>query len=665
VRTSTLTGESEKKTDQQKILETAFRIRAFETKLLELFRKDQLFGTVHTYIGQELCAAALHPHLKPGLDAVFATHRGHGHYLAYGGPADGLLAELMGREGAICRGRGGTQHLCYRRFFSSGLQGSTAPLATGYAWAMKRKKEKGLVVVQLGDGTMGEGTVYEAFTFASLLQAPVLFLLEYNGWAQSTDVTTTTPGDLLQRAEGFGLHAHRIKDDDLQALHAHLGNVVETVRGGKPFLQIIETRRLMAHSKGDDNRPKKLIEELWKNDPLSRRLESDPDCRTLAQKVEREVEALVEIVSSRPAVKNEVGAPIPLPKKGLSCSKIRADAEPGRKYDRVVEELNRELHALLAKNKDVLLVGEDLLDPYGGAFKVSRGLSTKFPDQIFSTPVAEAAIVGLANGLALAGMRPIAELMFADFATLATDQLINSAAKFHYMYGGRIECPVTVRLVSGGGRGYGPTHSQSLEHLFYGVPGLRVVALSRRHDPASLLRYVVLDSRGPTIFVENKLLYALRPDASVPPDLSIVPTERAGGDFPPLCYAPQRGVADVTIATAGGMTGIVETAMRELIVEEELRFDYVVITQPWPLDVDPIVDSVRRTKKLVVVEENVPDFGLGAAVIAAVARNIAGGFSCQAVGSLPVPIPSSRHLEDAVLPSVKSVRAAIEAVLKR
>src|SRR5437879_8654388 len=180
-------------------------------------------------------------------------------------------------------------------------------------------------------------------------------------------------------------------------------------------------------------------------------------------------------------------------------------------WGRGAEELNRALHALMRDDPRVILLGEDLLDPYGGAFKVSRGLSTSFPDQVFSTPIAEAGIAGVSNGMALAGLRPIAEIMFADFATLVADQLINFAAKFHYMYAGKVTCPLTVRLVSGGGRGYGPTHSQSLERLFCGIPGLRVLALSQRHNPRKLLHDAVLSHESPTVFVENKLLYSLRP----------------------------------------------------------------------------------------------------------------------------------------------------------
>jgi 2-oxoisovalerate dehydrogenase E1 component len=644
------------------VLETALRIRAFEHGLLDLFKKGQLFGTVHTCIGQELCAAALHPHLKEGVDAFFATHRGHGHYLAYGGPADSLLAEIMGREGALCLGRGGTQNLCYNRFFSSGIQGGSTPLATGFAWALKRRGENGIVVAQIGDGTLGEGTVYEAFTFAVLLQAPVLFLLEYNGWAQSTDTRLTTPGDLLQRAAGFGLEAHRIEDDDPVQLHEHLGKVVERVRRGRPFLQIIDTRRLMAHSKGDDNRSPELIESLWQGDPLSRLVGDGSSLQAAQARIDTEIKRLIDDVSSRAFVPPTDAPALPPSATVLTSSQFCAEGQQHASYGRVVEELNRGLHEVMAESRDVLLIGEDLNDPYGGAFKVSRGLSTAFPDQVFSTPIAEATIVGVSNGLALAGMRPVAELMFGDFVTLATDQLVNFAAKFHYMYGARVTCPITVRLVSGGGRGYGPTHSQSLERLFCGIPGLRVVALSQRHDPAGLLRHAVLADDSPKVFVENKLLYALRPAVKPPIDLRFVPLETRNGDYAALQYIPARGAKpDVTVVTYGGMTGPTEAAMQKLIEEDELSFDYFVLTQLWPLDVSAITDSVRRTRRLVVIEDSTAEFGVGSAVIAGVAQALEGGFACRAVGARPVPIPSARQLEEQVLPSAETVAAAIAA----
>jgi pyruvate/2-oxoglutarate/acetoin dehydrogenase E1 component len=265
--------------------------------------------------------------------------------------------------------------------------------------------------------------------------------------------------------------------------------------------------------------------------------------------------------------------------------------------------------------------------------------------------------------MALVGLRPIAEIMFADFVTLAADQLINFAAKYYSMYGGKVTCPLTVRLVSGGGRGYGPTHSQSLERLFCGIPGLRVVALSQRHHPGRLLRQAVLEDEGPTLFVEHKLLYSLRLLDRPPLDLELVPTRRDNGDYPPLCYRPCRGTrADVTVVTYGGMTPIVEQAMHRLLIEDERSFDYVVLTQLWPLDVTEIVESVRQTRRVVVVEENVADFSFASAVIATVAQQVSEGFACRAVGARPVPLPCVRHLEEQVLPSAETVAAAIAAV---
>jgi 2-oxoisovalerate dehydrogenase E1 component len=645
----------------QPVIDTALRIRAFESALLELFKKGLLAGTVHTCVGQEFCAAALHPHLRKGVDAFFATHRGHGHYLASGGPADQLLAELMGREGALCQGRGGTQNLCYKRFFSAGIQGGSAPVATGYAWAMKRRGEGAIAVAQVGDGTLGEGSLYEAFTFAALLEAPVLFLLEYNGWAQSTDVRSTTPGDILQRAAGFGLETDWLADTDIELLHEHLGNVVARVRQGKPFVQVIETRRLTAHSKGDDDRPRELIDSLWKADPLARLLEKEESVRRRQAVAAAAVDRLVRDVSGRAVLPCEEVPALPPAETALSSSPFHA--EQGQGHGRVAEELNRALHEIMGDHPDVILLGEDLADSYGGAFKVSRGLSTRFPAQVFSTPIAEAGIVGVANGLALAGMRPVAEIMFGDFVTLAADQLINFAAKFHAMYAGKATCPVTVRLVSGGGRGYGPTHSQSLERLFCGVPGLRVLALSQRHHPGKLLAHAVLADDAPKVFVENKLLYSLRTAEAPPVDLRTVPARAGGGNYPPLCYSPSAGIKpDATLVTYGGMTGIAELAMRQLLEERETAFDYIILTQLWPLDVTEIIESVWRTRRLVVVEESVADYGVAASVIAQVVQKDP-GVGCRAVGARPVPIPAVRHLEDDVLPSAARVAAAITELL--
>ena len=658
-------GSNSGQTEPDEATRCALYVRAFEQELLELFKQGLLAGTVHTCIGQEWTAAALHPHLRPGVDAFLATHRGHGHYLAHGGPPADFVAELMGREGAQCLGRGGTQNLHFERFYSAGIQGGATPIAVGLAWAARERGEQAIAVAQIGDGTLGEGTLYEAMNFAGWLHAPVLFLLEANGWAQSTDTSLTTPGDVLRRAEGFGLTASRVADADPAALSAHLAEVVAEVRAGQPHLVVVDTRRLMAHSKGDDDRPAETIERLWREDPLTRLLERDETARAWSELATRHMRELGIEVAGRPKLEYVATSALPTSTRNVSSKELHAELTlPDAGYQRVAGELNSAFHAMMAADSEVVLVGEDLLDPYGGAFKVSKGLSSRFPNRVLSTPIAEAAITGFANGLALAGMRPVVEIMFADFVTLATDQLVNFAAKFRYMYGGRTIAPLTLRLVSGGGRGYGPTHSQSLEVMFCGVPGLRVVALSQRHNPGELFRQVVADDDGPVVFVENKLLYAQRPHAQAPVDLEPVEVMGTDGDLPPLYYRSRAATkADVTLVTYGGMTAAAEAAMRELIEQEELSFDFVVLTQLWPLDATAVVDSVRRTRRLVVVEENVADYGVSAAVVAAVAHELPQGFASRRVGAQPVPLPSARHLEDAVLPSTATVTAAIREIL--
>src|SRR5690606_3089060 len=171
--------------------------------------------------------------------------------------------------------------------------------------------------------------------------------------------------------------------------------------------------------------------------------------------------------------------------------------------------LRAALHAILERDPTAVVLGEDILDPYGGAFKVTQGLSTRFPGRVFTTPICEASIVGASVGMALRGLHPIAEIMFGDFVALAADQIVNHAAKYPAMYNGQVTVPLVIRTPMGGGRGYGPTHSQSLERLFFGIPHLKLVAASHAHDAGALLQQAVADPE-PVIFVENKLLYPLR-----------------------------------------------------------------------------------------------------------------------------------------------------------
>lgn len=228
-------------------------IRRFEEKLLDLFARGELNGTTHTCLGQEYIPVALRPLLHEA-DHVFSNHRGHGHYLArYADPA-GLLAEIMGREGAVCGGVGGSQHILRDRYLSTGVQGESLPVAAGVALCLKRREPGRLACVHIGDGTWGEGAVYEALNLAALWRLPLLVVVEHNGIAQSTPTELQLAGTIAGRAQAFGIRHHRTTSLDVTELREEIGPLVELART-EPVVLEFATHRIGPHSKGDDTRP--------------------------------------------------------------------------------------------------------------------------------------------------------------------------------------------------------------------------------------------------------------------------------------------------------------------------------------------------------------------------------------------------------------------------
>jgi pyruvate/2-oxoglutarate/acetoin dehydrogenase E1 component len=339
----------------------------------------------------------------------------------------------------------------------------------------------------------------------------------------------------------------------------------------------------------------------------------------------------------------------------------------------VLESLNDSLHQVLAENQDVIILGEDVLDPYGGAFKVTRGLSTAFPQQVITTPVSEAGIVGVAAGMAMRGLRPLVEIMFGDFITLAADQLINHAAKFRWMYNNQVRVPILVRTPMGGRRGYGPTHSQTLEKLFLGVPGLRVLApcalqvgsskaVDKNDGPGDLLTHAILAVDDPVLFVENKLLYLSsiqNPDLLPEFDITRV-THGLRSSLPNLLTYKLtiRGAPppDITLTAYGYMAELSRYAIHRLVYEYEIFVEMIVPTQLAPVDVGPILDSVRRTGRLLTVEEGTLTLGWGAEIVARTTESLQSKLkSARRLAAKDLPIPASTPIEEEVLPGVDEI----------
>jgi pyruvate/2-oxoglutarate/acetoin dehydrogenase E1 component len=325
--------------------------------------------------------------------------------------------------------------------------------------------------------------------------------------------------------------------------------------------------------------------------------------------------------------------------------------------DTFLASLQESLHELLSEDPTILVMGEDILDPYGGAFKVTKELSTNFPAQVITTPISEAGFLGIANGLALRGMKPIVEIMFGDFVTLGADQIINYAAKFRGMYQAELDFHYVVRLAVGAGRGYGPTHSQTLEKLFLGIPNLKVIAPSKYHDPGQLLRTAIND-QGPILFLEHKLLYS---------------KQLGTGGFTTRCSKNQypivrisntdRSDLDITIVTYGGALWI--EPLLDRLAAEEIWAEAILPSSLNEVQYPEMIDSITRSKHAIIVEEGAGPFGWGAQVAHSLTKACWGTLRkpIQTITSANTIIPTAQQLEAQFLPNVESIEKTVYEVL--
>lgn len=631
-------------------------VRETEKLILDLFGRGLVSGTTHTCMGQELCQMSVVRALSHPDDVVLSNHRNHGHFLTYSGDFVGLVAEIMGRKDGVCGGYGGSQHLAFRGFHSNGVQAGMTGIGVGLAADIKSRESSGVVAIVIGDGTLGEGLLYESMNLASIWEVPVLFVVEHNGIAQTTYTRDTIGGEILQRGKAFGLSAWRVSDRDDNFI-SEVESVVAEVRDtGRPGMLVIETGRLGPHSKGDDLRDPDELRSLGEQDPLmalaAKLSASDvDDIKLKCQEFLRQVE--LEAMESPLAVFDLVPEHVFLPPLDLPLEKAAAG------MPNVRAALNDALKKLLESDPNVMLIGEDLHDPYGGAFKVTAGLSDVFKGRVVSTPISEAGITGAGIGLAMAGKKPIVEIMFADFLTLCMDQIYNHAVKFPGMFA-ESSVPLIIRAPCGGRRGYGPTHSQSLENIFVSVPGLTVVYGSHRHNPGQLLINASRNWSNPTLFLEHKLLYGEKLDAGdykeLPPEegdvgTTLFPILRAGSVEP-----------DITLLSYGGMLPLAEKAARILREVEELEVEIIAPSLLAPLPREALLNALLHRSHVLVVEEAHHHFGFSAEILALLAEN---GFQGKVarLGTAPVPIASARSLESAQLPDEKSIVAAVMDLL--
>jgi 2-oxoisovalerate dehydrogenase E1 component len=633
-------------------IKKAIVIREVENSFLTLFGQGKLNGTVHTCIGQEFTGVFVSKYLTED-DHVVTNHRGHGHYISKTGDIKGLVAELLGKEIGCSGGMGGSQHLYNKNFLSNGIQGGMVPIACGIAKYYKLQKQKNISVAFIGDGTLGEGIIYETFNIAAKKEYPLLIVLESNGMAQSTSTEQTFSGDMQKRIEGFGIEYIETTTDDLFDLDIKVNKAITQVRDeNKPTLINIKTNRLNSHSKGDDNREESKIKKLKDKDFLNKIYEEDSFKDYIK-------DTKLEILGIINDLENETITTSIKKKEKLILAenqqKFLNDAEKGR-YSSLINET---LNDLLEQNNDLILLGEDIEDKnifnpkeYGGAFKVTKDLSIKYPNQVFNTPISEAAITGISSGYVLAGGKAILEIMFGDFTTLIFDQLLQHASKFEDMYAGKIHCPLIVRTPMGGRRGYGPTHSQSLEKFFLGIPNLSVIALNHRISPRYVYDALISSFNNPCLVIENKILYTVENSKSKLFGYNYSFNKKSE-TLPNLMISPKDYPSELTILCYGGSLIEIEKVTEKLCIEDEVFVDIICPTLISEISVNEIITSLQKTKKLLILEEGNNFASWSSEVIAKISEKQL-NYSITRIGNNEI-IPSSFDAELNTLPSVNKI----------
>ncbi len=633
------------------------RIRVFEQAVLDLRAQDHVKGSVHPCLGQESAPVGVLAAARPK-DPIVATYRGHGWAVASGVPMSDIAAEILGREGGTNNGRGGSAYLSApgTRFIGeNSIVGAGLPVAAGMALASRVRGLDEVAIVSFGDGATNQGAAHEAFVMAVARGLPVLFVCENNGWSEMTPIGATVPVPLAERAAAYGMATWTVDGRDVvsvaHAARTALGHARDTP--APVFLEIL-VPRIAGHYNADIEhyRDESDKTEARERDPLqfsrSQLLAAglaESDLTTAEAEIGAQVAQALEDALQRPVAAGDVH-------EHVTASRPISRPSPHTSGREVTYGLaiNEALRREMAARPETVLFGEDVAIP-GGVFGVSRGLRREFGEgRVFDTPIAEAAILGAAVGASQRGLRPIVEIMWADFLLVALDQLVNQAANVRYLSEGRATAPMLVRTQQGVTPGSCAQHCQSLEALLTHIPGLKVGLPGTPADGYAMTRAAIEDP-DPVILIEARSLYLTKGMV----DFEAAP-ETVGGSV------LRREGKDLLIVTWGAMQHACMEAAARL---HDDGIDAGVLDLRWlaPLDFDAIrTHLATHSGKLVIAHEANVTGGFGAEVAARVASDALDVLDgpILRVGTPDSRIPAAPSLQAALVPSVGSIVAAAQ-----
>lgn len=639
-------------------------IRRFEEKVVELFQKGLIRGATHVYLGEEAIAVGACGAISED-DLITSTHRGHGHVIAKGLDVKRMMAELLGKATGYCNGKGGSMHIAdlnHGILGANGIVGGGFPISAGAGLSASYRKSGQAVLCFFGDGAANQGSFHESVNLASVWKLPVVYICENNRYAVTTPCwESIAVENVADRAAAYGIPGVTVDGNDVTAVHEAVKSAVKRAKAGKgPSLVECTTYRWEGHYLGDPQiyRTKEDIAKCKRLDPIPRfaaKLVAD------GVMTQAEVDASHDRATQLVLEAEQFAIDSPLPdvasvREGLFAPSPETADEPARGGEmREVtygQALNEALHEEMRRDSTVVVFGEDV-GLHGGVFQVTRDLFSEFGcDRVRNTPISEAVIAGCAVGSSLTGLRPVAEIMYIDFTTIASDQIVNQAAKMRYMFGGHATLPLVIRTMIGSGTGSSGQHSQSLEAWYCHIPGLKVVSPSTPYDAKGLLKSAIREN-NPVVFIEWKRLYSTK---------GMIPAEE---------YCIPLGVADVkregrdvTVVATGAMV-LESLALAESLAEQGISVEVIDPRTLYPLDTDTILASVRKTGRAVIVQDAIKRCSLGAEVSAVIMEEAFDFLDApvKRVGGVDVPMPYSIPLEKAVIPSRQDIEDAVRSVL--
>jgi 2-oxoisovalerate dehydrogenase E1 component len=658
--------ETPKATDR---LTTLYRqmllIRLTEEQLARARQRGLVHGACHTYVGEEAIAVGVCAHLRKD-DVVFSTHRGHGHALAKGVPPRQLIAELLGRSTGCSQGRGGSMHLFSPEVGLMGTSGIVGPCilqAAGGGYSFKMKKTDQVAVAFFGDGAANNGAFHEGLNMASIWKLPVLFVCENNQFATEVPFSYAAGNtSVASRGAAYGLPGIEVDGNDVRAVHEAAGTAIRRARqGGGATLLECKTYRTRAHAEGMEDFTYRTREEVeqWKArcpiQQLRRALleEGIADEAELRQ-IEEEIRKIVEEAQSFAE-----SSPWPDPATAAThvyCEAAALKIAPPPPATREITYMQATLEALseeMARDPGIFVMGEGI-GRRGGNFKSTTGLFEKYgPVRLCDTPICERGFVGLAAGAAMTGTRPVIDFMFADFVLDGLGEIFNQIAKMQYMSSGRLTMPILLRGCIGIGHSAATHHSGSYYSLYANIPGLRVVVPSTPNDAKGLLKRA-LRCPDPVVFLEHRELLGTKgpvPEGDYEIDFGQAAIVRPG--------------TDITVVAIAYMVRQAQKAC-EALAKNGISVELIDPRTLAPLDTDTILDSVRKTGRLLIVDESFGPCGVGAEIAA---RIMDAGFDeldapIRRLNGVHTPTPYSPTLEAAVVPSPDSITQAIRELVE-